>query len=160
MVEQPERIRGNRSGISGVGLYKDYWVVKTDKEGEILWDKTIGGADDDYLTCAMQSPEGSGFILGGLSSSPQGAEKSENNLGGVDMWVVGLPNFPQAQVKWDKTIGGPPISRQYGIAYSDVLGTYFLVGHATATTKPVGDKTFPGYKLNDAWVVELQAPAP
>ena len=27
----------------------DYWVVKTDKDGKIEWDKTIGGSDNDNL---------------------------------------------------------------------------------------------------------------
>src|SRR5687767_8525390 len=42
----------------------DYWVVKTDANGNKTWDKTFGGSNPDYLLTLQQTLDG-GFLLGG-----------------------------------------------------------------------------------------------
>lgn len=44
----------------------DYWIVKLDKDGEIEWDKTIGGTNSDALRGLKQTSDG-GYILSGLT---------------------------------------------------------------------------------------------
>src|SRR4029078_6947398 len=63
----------SNSNISGEktensrGSY-DYWVVKLDNLGNILWNKTIGAGAEDYLNSIQQTTDG-GYILGGTSNS-------------------------------------------------------------------------------------------
>jgi hypothetical protein len=68
---------------------RDYWVVKLDANGSKKWDKTIGGSGVDYLTSLHQTSDG-GYILGGISPSSISGDKSENNKGSNDYWVVKL----------------------------------------------------------------------
>ena len=53
----------------------DYWVVKTDKDGKIQWDKTIGGRDNDNLKSVIQTSDG-GYALIGESASNISFEKT------------------------------------------------------------------------------------
>ncbi len=68
---------------------RDYWIVMLDTLGNIVWQKTIGGISDDYLTSLMQTSDG-GFLLGGESSSNISGDKTENSLGQSDYWIVKL----------------------------------------------------------------------
>ena len=68
----------------------DYWIVKTDSAGNIQWQNTIGGSDDDALRFIQQTADG-GYILGGSSASGISGDKTENNMGPLnsyDYWIV------------------------------------------------------------------------
>jgi len=59
------------SGISGekTGSNKgfgDYWLVKLDSNGNILWDKTIGGIYDDHPASLNQTNDGGYILVGSL----------------------------------------------------------------------------------------------
>jgi len=97
-----EKTEGRRD-VLGIS---DYWVVKLDSLGNIQWDKTIGGNDDDELN-SLQQTKDRGYILGGTSKSDSSGEKTEMNrgrFGEADYWVVKLDSLHNIQ--WDKTIGG------------------------------------------------------
>lgn len=84
----------SNSNISGdktencIGVY-DYWVVKTDAEGNILWDNTFGGSYGDAPYSLQQTAEG-GYILAGTSNSNASDDKTENCIGSFDYWIVKL----------------------------------------------------------------------
>ena len=67
--------------------YEDYWLVKLDESGNILWQKTIGGNGDDELRSFQLTADG-GFILGGSSLSGISGDKTENSLGASDYWIL------------------------------------------------------------------------
>jgi hypothetical protein len=78
---------GDKSENSKGG--SDYWVVKIDAQGNKVWDSTIGGNDDDYLYSAIPITENT-YLLSGTSHSPASADKSEDNKGNSDYWIVKL----------------------------------------------------------------------
>ncbi|MFZ1635759.1 MAG: hypothetical protein WAT43_17870, partial [Chitinophagales bacterium] len=69
----------------------DYWIVKLDADGTVMWDNTIGGNKSDYLHAIAETVDG-GFILAGNSESYASGDKIENTVGGgleiTDYWVV------------------------------------------------------------------------
>ncbi|MFI5219656.1 MAG: T9SS type A sorting domain-containing protein [Bacteroidia bacterium] len=69
----------------------DYWIVKTDAIGNILWQNTIGGLSFDVLQSVYQTADG-GYILGGYSESDISGDKTEDSNGDNDYWIVKL--FP------------------------------------------------------------------
>jgi len=86
----------SNSGISGDKTESsqgdfDYWVVKLDASGNILWQNTIGGNYDDWLYSVQQTSDG-GYILGGYSDADISGDKAENVQGVYDYWVVKLTN--------------------------------------------------------------------
>lgn len=93
-VYKSENNRGKRG---------DFWVVKLDKNGNKVWDKTIGGDDDDMALAIRKTIDGT-YLMAGFSSSNKSFEKSENSKGGLDIWIVKIDSM--GNKIWDKTIGG------------------------------------------------------
>ncbi|MFI5172554.1 MAG: MopE-related protein [Chitinophagales bacterium] len=96
------------SGISGDKTEAgygddDYWLIKVDADGNVLWDKSIGGEEDDYCKVARATSDG-GYIIAGYSDSDSSGLKTQNSIGFNDFWIVKLNNA--LEVEWDKTIGG------------------------------------------------------
>jgi len=65
----------------------DYWMVKTDKEGQYEWSKTFGGSGAEELRAVIQTQEG-GFLLGGKSDSGVSGDRTQPSQGGSDYWLV------------------------------------------------------------------------
>lgn len=63
------------------GNTSDFWIVKIDADGNILWDNVYGGINfEDEFGNILQTSDG-GYLFTGNSYSPISGEKSENNLG-------------------------------------------------------------------------------
>ncbi len=133
---------------------QDYWIVKLDAGGNILWQNAVGGSGTDIINDIRQTPDG-GYILGGLSHSNISGDKTQNSKGDGDYWIVRLDSA--GNVLWDKTIGG---------SLHDVLvnvvptfdGGYFLAGFSQSGL--TGDKA--EYNkgpagTSDYWVIKLNS---
>jgi len=80
----------------------DYWIVEIDSTGYKLWDRDFGSLGSGGLSNASNTKDG-GFLLAGNSTSPFAVcQKSENNLGFSQSWVVKTDSVGLKQ--WDKTI--------------------------------------------------------
>ena len=66
-------VSGNKSSNSFGGY--DYWVVKLDASGNILWNKTFGGAKNDFAAAVINTSDG-GYLVGGSSISNKSGNKS------------------------------------------------------------------------------------
>ena len=91
---------------NGHGGY-DYWVYKFEVDEETgamhkLWEKTIGGSDDDQLVSCVATNDG-GCILGGISRSGKARDKTDTSKGGYDKWIVKLNK--SGSIEWNKSIG-------------------------------------------------------
>jgi len=65
----------------------DYWIVYMDESGNLQWDRTVGGTENDVLFNLFQNQDG-GYILAGASSSPTSGTKTDNTNGLNDFWLV------------------------------------------------------------------------
>ncbi len=77
---------GQVTGYHG-GQFGDAWVVRLDPDGELLWEKTIGGSATDRAFDIQATADG-GYILTGMSNSNDG--DITGNHGGYDAWIVKL----------------------------------------------------------------------
>src|SRR5690606_11846760 len=78
----------------------DYWVLKLDGSGSIIWQRTLGGDKDDHLYCLSLTKD-DGILVGGSSTSGIGVIKSKSNSKGVDLWLLKL--LQDGQVDWQET---------------------------------------------------------
>ena len=78
-------------GAGGV----DYWLVETDSSGNMQWNKTYGGARDDFGSCLVKTSDG-GYALGGWTLS--------FGSGGEDVWLVKTDS--SGNMMWNRTYGG------------------------------------------------------
>ncbi len=142
------------SGISGdktedrVGN-SDFWVIKTDATGNIIWQNDIGGLMFDNVYSAYETADG-GYILGGTSTSGISGDKTEANFGGVDYWIVKLN--ASGTVVWNKTFGG---------TLSDYLYTVIPTADGGSIAAGLSDSGLTGNKTdntnggNDYWIIKL-----
>ncbi|PSR53653.1 hypothetical protein AHMF7605_09010 [Adhaeribacter arboris] len=148
------------SGVSGTkstgnkGL-QDYWIVKTNGDGNKEWDKTYGGSGSDYLQTAWQTADG-GYILGGSSNSPVSGDRSFTASGQYDYWIIKLDADGNKQ--WDKSYGGSGNDYLKAVVQTRD-GGYILGG---TSDSPVSGKT--GYNktagskgLQDYWIIKIDA---
>ena len=77
----------NSGDVSGNHGSIDFWVVKLDGEGNIVWQKCLGGSGDDYADSVAVMPDG-GYIVAGYTESNNG--DVSGNHGEDDFWIVKL----------------------------------------------------------------------
>ncbi|MBW2195116.1 MAG: hypothetical protein JRF37_05945, partial [Deltaproteobacteria bacterium] len=78
----------------------DFWVLKLDDSGDISWQKTYGGSDDDHPMSIQQTVDAAGnpdgYIVAGYTSS--------FGAGSYDVWVLRLDTG--GSVVWENVYGG------------------------------------------------------
>ncbi len=176
-------IAGNTFGFGAGG--SDFWVLRLSGNGDVIWQKTFGGSDDDYANAVAIAPNGDIIVAGDTSSfgnggwdtlvirlDGRGNVKWEKTYGGeddeytnavaiapngdiitagstssfgagnADVWVMRLS--PSGGVKWQMTCGGPKDDEAYGVALT-----------------PTGNIVVSGYTESfgagdwDAWILRL-----
>ena len=103
--------RSNNNDISNNIGAADLWLIKISPEGNLLWERTIGGSNFDVAR-AMVKTQNNGFLLAGSSRS-EDVNVSENK-GQNDAWALKVDN--EGNLQWETTIGGSNIDFAYGIA--------------------------------------------
>lgn len=81
----------------------DYWVVKIDSIGNIVWQNTIGGNQYDYLTSIAPSSDG-GYMFWEAGLSQILLAITEYCIGYRDYWIVKIDSV--GNIVWQNTIGG------------------------------------------------------
>lgn len=133
--------------------YVDFWVVKVNATGAIVWDNTIGGDRNDALYSVIQTIDG-GYLLGGHSDSPISDDKTENSNTGLghDYWIVKLST--SGNVEWQNTITGLYSDYLYSVAPTSD-GGYILGGNSNSPDSL--DKSEDRIGWEDIWVVKINA---
>jgi uncharacterized delta-60 repeat protein len=101
---------------SGAG-FADFWVMKLKPKGEIDWQKTFGGGNDDVAYSIQQTSPDGGYIVAGQSSS------LGNPLG--DIWILKLKS--NGDIDWQKNYRGAGSSSAHCIRQTSD-GGYIMAG--------------------------------
>lgn len=129
----------------------DYWIIKTDANGNKLWDKTIGGSGNDLFSAIVQTPDG-GYLLGGRSGTGINGDKTQASKGGDDFWLVKLDG--SGNKLWDKSYGGSSTDILVSIKPTS-HGGFILGGESYSGIS--GDKTQANKGGGDYWIVKIDA---
>lgn len=126
---------------------RDVWIVKLSDNGAIQWQKTIGGAENDYAFSLQHTPDG-GYIAAGYTYSNNG--DVSGNHGDADAWIVKLNG--SGAIQWQKALGGSneDIARS---VQPTTDGGYVVTGSSKSYDGDVSDN----HGEADAWIVKLSS---
>jgi hypothetical protein len=122
------------TGSYGAG-YLDFWLVKTDSAGTMLWSKTYGGAGYDQAYALVQTVDG-GYAIAGYTTSFGAGEE--------DFWLVKTDSA--GTMLWSKTYGGDGGDGAVTLVQT-VDGGYAIAGWTNSY----------GAGSNDFWLVRTDA---
>ena len=100
----------------------DFWLVKTDSVGNLEWNRTYGGTEDDVARSLVATPDG-GYAVAGVWNTS--TDYWLDHYFGGDIWLVKTDKLGNLQ--WNKTYGGA----DFAVARSLIVtsdGGYALAG--------------------------------
>jgi len=113
----------------------DFWVIKLDSQGNMVWDTTYGGSGGDAAYSLIQTTDGGYAVAGATSSKGAGAD---------DFWVIKLDH--QGNMIWDRTYGGSGEDWAWSLIQT-TDGGYVVAGYTYSK----------GAGAADFWVIKLDA---
>ncbi|RLZ07134.1 T9SS type A sorting domain-containing protein [Faecalibacter macacae] len=132
--------------ISSFIYAQDHQKYKFD---DVLWEKSIGGENGEYLFDAIATPD-YGFLLIGSSTSNASGDIQKNNQGGLDYFIWKMDE--NGKQEWQNSFGG----NKDDILSTAILtkdGGYLLAGYSNSDLS--GDKTEPNFGYSDYWIIKL-----
>ncbi len=115
----------------GAGM-ADFWLVKVDQNGNMQWNQTYGGSEQDLAAALIQTSDG-GYALAGSTAS--------YGAGSRDFWLVKTDE--NGNQEWAKTFGGKNVDEAIAVAQTDD-GGYAVAGYTSSY----------GEGLYDYWLVK------
>lgn len=139
-------ISGDKTANSRGGY--DVWIIKTDLNFNILWDKTIGGSMDDLLSDVKI--ENNKIYISCFTESGVSGEKTSANNGSYDIWMLCLDL--SGNIIWQNQYGGTDGDSNAKII--DYKPNSFLL--TAQSRSPIsGNKTVGTKGFDDIWLVEI-----
>lgn len=117
----------------------DAWLIRLDKDGNVLWQKSFGGSGNDEIWQVRQTADG-GFIAAGTAF--------RNGSLVSDAWVLKL--CADGFLQWEYTYGGELDDGAYSII--ETAGGYVVAGYTKSPGKIVND-----YSAPYLWLVGLNS---
>ena len=113
----------------------DFWLIKTDAIGNMLWNKTYGGTLDEVSGGMCLASDG-GYAMAGYTKS--------FGAGGQDAWLA--KTDATGNLLWNMTYGGTGNEYAYDVVQT-LEGGYALSGQTNSF----------GAGSNDAWLIKTDA---
>ncbi|MCL0104799.1 hypothetical protein M1O57_04340 [Dehalococcoidia bacterium] len=111
----------------------DFWLVKTDEEGNKEWSRTFGGRYCEGASSVKQTTDG-GFIIAGDTKS--------FGAGGSDFWLVKTDE--EGNKEWAKTFGGTDLDVAHSVEQT-ACGGFIIAGRTNSF----------GAGESDFWLIKL-----
>ena len=144
-------VSGNKNA-KNLGM-NDYWVIQLNEQGEIQWQRTYGGEEDEALAQILETENG--YLLAGSSNSKTSETKKSDSSNGTDFWVIeidqqGEPVWDNAYDfgKWDVLVSASPGPSQGGEPTAFLLGGYASTETLNRKTDNKGINDYIALKIN------------
>lgn len=137
--------------------FDDVWVVKVDVNGNLQWQKSLGGSFDD-LGNSIQLTSDGGYIIAGESMSSDGDVNAHfgdpaSLFPSSDFWVVKINN--SGNIEWEKSLGGNSIDIAKKIKTTPD-GGYVVFGETASLDGHITEH-FGNTDFYDYWMVKLNS---
>ncbi|MEZ4885877.1 MAG: right-handed parallel beta-helix repeat-containing protein [Chitinophagales bacterium] len=125
----------------------DFWVVKTDSNGNIQWEQNYGGTGRDIVNSVALSSNG-GYIIIGRSESSNG--DVGGNYGSSDVWLLNID--ANGNIDWEQNYGGSDYEE--GGTILPISEGYIYGGYSESIDNDVSGN----YGNFDMWLFSIYAP--
>lgn len=127
--------------------FSDFWILKLDSDGNLLWEKTYGGSGEDRAKKVIQTQDGNFAILGTAFSTDGDIS---NPLGGVDFWLIKIDG--NGNLLWEKSFGGSSADQGSDLIET-TSGELIITGEVLSNNGNVSGN----HGFTDAWVAKLDS---
>ena len=125
----------------------DFWVVKVDKNGSMLWESSFGGTGIEIAYGISKTNDGGYAVVGNTFSTD--TDISKNN-GESDLWLIKIDD--DGNLLWEKTFGGSGFEAGHGV-YTTEKGGFVIAGNS----KSMDGDTTENKGENDLWLLQTDA---
>jgi gliding motility-associated-like protein len=129
---------GNHGGF-------DFWILRLDRKGEVIWQKMYGGSKEDYVRGITLSSDGGFFVVGETQSNDGDVT---GNHGQQDIWLIKIDN--SGNLKWQKALGGTDIDNGRGVV-ATANGGCAAIGNSYSNNGNVTSN----HGAGDYWMMQL-----
>jgi len=127
----------------------DGWVIRLDQDGQMIWQKSYGGSNGEYIKSVFSMADGN-FLLAGQTASHNGTIDYNPYPGTWSYWFMKIDG--QGNIIWQTIAGGPNTNWLWG-AYPTADGGIIGVGEIVGGGGDISNY----FGSIDAWVVKLDA---
>ena len=122
----------------------DYWAIKLDASGDLIWSRYYGGGFTDTPYDAVETNDG--FIIVGSSDSDD--VDISNNKGTYDFWVIKIST--SGELIWERSYGGSEIDEARSIVRSGD-GNFVIAGDTRSNDQDVSNL----FGAADLWIIKI-----
>lgn len=134
------------------GPFQDFWLLRLDASGGLLWQKCYGGQKNDNGYAVSTAPDG-GFVIAGSSESADG--DAGCNGGYMDMLVIKTNS--SGVLQWSKNLGGVSTEEAFAVqALND--GSVVVAGETCSSNVEGYHAAGSQNTCGDIWVIKLANP--
>lgn len=141
-------------GVAGEDYNSDIWVVKINFEGDIIWQRCLGGSRVEYPMSIFNKSDTSVIIFGNVDSADGDVSNNHNTTGYFeDIWAIELSN--DGNLIWEHCFGGGGNDRfwyPHGVVQNNSNDYVILC----ATNYKDGDVDCELVNTPNAWVFQIK----
>jgi PKD repeat protein len=130
------------STYSDVSGGVDVWLIRTDEDGNVIWEECFGGAAVDRGYSVQQTSDGGYIVVGETYSADLGG--GVGNAGFGDAYLIKVDS--NGGLEWQKTFGGESLDIGYSVQQT-LDGGYVLAGQTYSA----------GHGSSDVYVVKTDS---
>ncbi|MEZ4773684.1 MAG: OmpA family protein [Bacteroidia bacterium] len=143
-------VGGESGSVNGTMLSRhhgglDSWIVRLDKNGEVLWEKHFGGNGNEKVTRIHEMEPGRYIVINSSDSKGQDVKQS---LGLKDCWVFEMDDY--GQMGWQMSYGGEENDDIHS-SLIDIDGGIVMAGTTFSATGHIPEQR----GLGDFWLLKI-----
>lgn len=140
---------GNIIGSHGLN---DYWVIKIDGVGNLLWQKVLGGSKDEYAYRIFETDFDYGIEIAGFSESSDGDVIGNHSVNCSDTWIVKMDSL--GNTIWSKCYGGGSCDFSFSFSKADNNSFILLITPNGWSNNPFACQGTQPFK---SWLVKIDS---